>query len=46
MNRTDRLLRLNKYLDHVRKNVSTSIGELKEFWVREERKTQSRISKI
>jgi hypothetical protein len=35
-----------KYLAIVRKNIENSVGELKEFWLREERKTLAKIAKL
>ena len=34
---------LNKYLENVDRALKASSGALKEFWLREERKTKSKI---
>lgn len=39
-------IRLQKYLELVKNNISGSSGELQEFWKREEKKTSLRIGKL
>lgn len=44
--RKDKYIRLQKYLEFVRTSISSSTGELKEFWKREERKANDKIGKL
>ncbi len=38
--------RLKIYVELVQKNIQASSGELKEFWLRELKKTESKIGKL
>ncbi len=40
----NKIKRLTTYLEVVRNNVQSSTGELKEFWLREIRKTEVKIA--
>ncbi len=40
----NKLKRLITYLEVVRNNAQSSTGELKEFWLREVRKTEAKIA--
>ena len=39
-------VRLNKYLEHVRQQLGTSMGEIHSFWQREEKKTKASIERL
>jgi hypothetical protein len=38
--------RLNEYLEKVRASLRATKGEMKNFWLREERRTMARIAKL
>lgn len=42
----NKIIRLNKYLEQVQKNIKNTAGASKEFWEREHKKTYVTITRI
>lgn len=39
-------LRLQKYMEQVKSKLTTTVGEMREFWKREEKRTQRSLEKF